>query len=297
MDVDTVLDELFAAPREEFTALRDSRVKQARSAGDRQLVDQLKRLRKPTVAAWLVNQVSRAHPDDIDRLAQVGDALRAAHHALAGEQLRDLSSRRNELIHVLTAHARVIAANAGHLVGDAAVEQIENSWTAAVTNADAAAAVRAGQLSSALQPTSAQDWLTAAMGTPALVSPRQESNRLPDGIDATVAENADVSATKNAELAKQEAIRQARRSVTDRTQVSDKARKTLAKTEQAATDAEAAANDLRQQLAALSARVANATEREKTSRKQADTAREAVALAEQATAEAEEVLRKLEADS
>jgi hypothetical protein len=118
MDVDTVLDELFAAPREEFTALRDTRVKQARTEGDTELVGQLKRLRKPTVAAWLVNQVSRAHPEDVERLAKVGDALRAAHHALAGDQLRDLSRERNELIHVLTGHARAIAGEAGQALGD-----------------------------------------------------------------------------------------------------------------------------------------------------------------------------------
>jgi hypothetical protein len=287
MDVDTVLDELFAAPREEFTALRDTRVKQARTEGDTELVGQLKRLRKPTVAAWLVNQVSRAHPEDVERLAKVGDALRAAHHALAGDQLRDLSRERNDLIHVLTGHARAIAGEAGQALGDATVDQMESTWTAAVTADAAARLVRAGRLSSAMQPDAPQDWLTAAMGAPAPARPRQDSKPSPGKSDTD---------TDNADLAKQEAVREARRSVEQKARARDKARNALTKAEQAATDAEATMNDLQQQLAALQARVANATEREKTSRKRADTAREEVTIAEQAAAEAEELLSRLEAN-
>jgi hypothetical protein len=282
MGVDTVLDELFAAPREEFTALRDTRVKQARTAGDAELADALKRLRKPTVAAWLINQVSRAHPGDVERLAQVGDALRAAHHALAGDRLRDLSRERNELIHALTGHARLIAGEAGQGIGDATVEQLESTWTAAVTDDAAAQLVRAGRLSAVMQPGAPQDWLTAAIGAPMPARPRQDSPPPP--------------ADNGADLAKQEAVLVARRSVVQRAQARDKARNALAPAEQAASDASATVNDLRQQLAALQARVANATEREKTSRERADSAREAVTLAEQAATEAEQLLSRLESD-
>jgi hypothetical protein len=285
MDVDTVLDELFAAPREEFTALRDTQVKQARTAGDKELADTLKRVRKPTVAAWLVNQVSRAHPEDVERLAEVGAELRAAHHALAGDQLRELSRKRNELIHVLTGHARTIADETGQSAGDAAVEQMESTWTAAVTDDMAAQLVRAGRLSTAMQPGAPQDWLTAAIGTPAPARPRQESAPPPEDKD------------NGADLAEQEELRTARRTVAERAADLDKARNALTKAEQTAADTAATAADLRQQLAALRARVANADEREKTNRERADTAREAVTLAEQAVTEAEQLLSRFTVDA
>lgn len=285
MDVDTVLDELFAAPREEFTALRDTQVKQARTAGDKELADTLKRVRKPTVAAWLVNQVSRAHPEDVERLAEVGAELRAAHHALAGDQLRELSRKRNELIHVLTGHARTIADETGQSAGDAAVEQMESTWTAAVTDDMAAQLVRAGRLSTAMQPGAPQDWLTAAIGTPAPARPRRESAPPPEDKD------------NGADLAEQEELRTARRTVAERAADLDKARNALTKAEQTAADTAATAADLRQQLAALRARVANADEREKTNRERADTAREAVTLAEQAVTEAEQLLSRFTVDA
>jgi hypothetical protein len=273
--------------------LRDAQVKQARAAGQGELVSRLKRLRKPTVAAWLVNQVSRAHPKDVERLATVGAALRAAHHALAGERLRDLSRERNELIQTLTGHARAIARAAGHQVGDTTLDQLENTWTAAVTDDAAAQAVRTGQLSAALQPAAAQDWLTAATGSPSPAPARSKPAAPPpsDGDD----DSRDDGRAAEAE-AKQAALHQGRQEAQRQARARDKARHTLATAEQAATDAAAVADDLRQQLAALETRVKNAAERERTSKERVTAAREAATVAEQAADKAEQHLSELEAD-
>ncbi len=55
------VDHLFALPLEEFVAARNIAAKQATAAGDSVGAARLRGLAKPTVAAWVVNQVARSH--------------------------------------------------------------------------------------------------------------------------------------------------------------------------------------------------------------------------------------------
>ena len=66
MDLDSVADELYGLPPEEFIASRDAAAKDVR---DPALAKAIKALRKPTVSAHTVNQIVRDNPDDIDELA------------------------------------------------------------------------------------------------------------------------------------------------------------------------------------------------------------------------------------
>jgi len=161
MDLDSVSDELYAAKREEFTALRDERAKQARP--DRQLVDSIAGLRKPTVAAWLVNQVSRAAPEEIERLGSVGESMQVAHQRLAGAELRALSKERHEVIELLTKRAQWLARKAGYTFSDTAQRQVSDTFEAALGDERALEAIRAARLSTALAPGSPETWLTAAL--------------------------------------------------------------------------------------------------------------------------------------
>ena len=59
------IDRLYALPREEFTPQRDELAKRLREEGDRDGAAAVKALRKPTIAAWAVNQVQRDRPDEV----------------------------------------------------------------------------------------------------------------------------------------------------------------------------------------------------------------------------------------
>ena len=65
MDLDSVADELYGLPLDEFTTTRNEHAKQARDAGDRELADQIRAMSKPTQAAWLVNQLVRRHAEEV----------------------------------------------------------------------------------------------------------------------------------------------------------------------------------------------------------------------------------------
>ena len=76
------LDHLYGLPLDEFTTARNEAVKQAR-AEDPQAGDILAKARKPTVAAWAVNQLARREPEQIRTLLRTADRLRAADSAQA----------------------------------------------------------------------------------------------------------------------------------------------------------------------------------------------------------------------
>ncbi len=79
------MDALYGLPLEEFTPRRDELAKELRPS-DREAATWVKGLRKPSAAAWLLNQLARTQRADAQRLLESGDALRAAqNNILAGK--------------------------------------------------------------------------------------------------------------------------------------------------------------------------------------------------------------------
>nr|MBA3233934.1 hypothetical protein [Propionibacteriales bacterium] len=89
MDLEAAVDELYAVLPDDFTAKRDELARQARDTGDKDSAADIKALRKPTVVAWLANQMAREHPEEIGGLLDLGTALREATATLSGPQLRE----------------------------------------------------------------------------------------------------------------------------------------------------------------------------------------------------------------
>jgi len=150
VDLDTVADELYAQPREEFIATRDARAKQARAAGRRDLAAAIGKLRKPTSAAWMVNLLAREQPDEVRGLVELGEALRAAHGTLDGAALQQLSRRRHQVVHALVRQARSLARKAGYPASEAVAREVEATIVAALTDPAAARELAAGRLATSL---------------------------------------------------------------------------------------------------------------------------------------------------
>jgi hypothetical protein len=146
MDVDEVADELYALAPGDFTARRDALVKQARAGGDRTSAAGIAALRKPTVVAWLANQLARRNPEEIAPLLELGQALREATLTLSGPELRRLSSQRQQLVHALVTQARLLGQNEGHRVTEDAARGLEDTFHAALADPSAAQALAAGRL-------------------------------------------------------------------------------------------------------------------------------------------------------
>ncbi|WP_438489631.1 hypothetical protein [Streptomyces sp. S186] len=150
MDLDTVADELYALPPDEFTAVRDGRALAARAAGDRELAERIRQLRRPTLAAWAANLLARDPGKDRARLLQLGEELEQAHQELDGRRLRELSGRQHEVVATLTGQARRLTARAGHPLGPNAQRELEGTLRAVLADRQAARDWAGGRLTQPL---------------------------------------------------------------------------------------------------------------------------------------------------
>jgi hypothetical protein len=158
-----VAHELYALQPGDFVAARDEAAKRARAAGDRALADEVKRLRRPALAAWAVNVLVRERTDLVLQVLELGEQMRDAQSLLQGDALRDLTRQRRQLVAAVTTQTQTLAAGAGHRLADAAVRQVEETLHAAMADPAAAAAVRSGVLAQPLSSTGLES-LADALG-------------------------------------------------------------------------------------------------------------------------------------
>lgn len=149
--LDAAVDALYTQPLDGFVAARDAAARQAADAGDALGAQRIKRLPKPSVAAWVINHVVRERPDDVAALTSVGDELRAATQDRDRARIRALDHLRKERTEALVGAVRQAGEVGGRPVSAAVLDRLTETLTAAVMDADAGAAVRAGRLARGLQ--------------------------------------------------------------------------------------------------------------------------------------------------
>ena len=150
VDFDDIADDLYGPAPERFTASRDARAGEARAAGDRSLAERIKKLRRPTVPAWLGNRLARDRAHDIEDLIGLGAQLREAQAGLSGDELRRLSRRRGDVVAGLVAQAKGLALAEGRSVSDAVFDEVTATLEAALADPAGAEALRRGRLTVAL---------------------------------------------------------------------------------------------------------------------------------------------------
>ena len=149
--------ELYGLDPKDFVPGRNELAKRLRNAGDRQLAAEVAKLRRPSPAAWAVNQLARRHRDELEELVRLGEALRAAQDgALSGAEsgdLRQAGRTRRDAVSRLVGLAEALLEQRGGGAGTHAGE-VASTLEAASLDAEAATAVLAGRLSDRLQPPS-----------------------------------------------------------------------------------------------------------------------------------------------
>ncbi|GAT73223.1 hypothetical protein MHM582_1708 [Microbacterium sp. HM58-2] len=153
--------ELYLEPPAAFTAARDAIV---RSTTDKALAAQIRKLKRPSVAAWVVNVFAT------ERSTQLGEALRLAeelHEAQADLDAATLSAlgrERRTLTNRLAQNAADLAESRGERVTPATLEAVRQTLSAAFFDAGAAAAVASGRLVRELDPSGDVDVAGAVAG-------------------------------------------------------------------------------------------------------------------------------------
>ena len=144
------LDRLYELPPGEFTAARDEAAKRLRSEGRRELADEVKRLRKPTLPVWLANRLAHERELDLKRLLKAGEALGASQSAGSAEDFAEARLEEQHALDRLAAAARELAAREG--ASAPAVERAVQTLRAASLTAEGRDLLGRGRLTEELEP-------------------------------------------------------------------------------------------------------------------------------------------------
>ena len=111
------VDAIYAVAREDFTGERDRRAKQLRADDHREEAAALRSHRKPTLPAWVVNQLARRFPDEvvglINAAEQLRDVQRRAASGRGGAGIREATQQLRRSVADLREHARELLQAAG----------------------------------------------------------------------------------------------------------------------------------------------------------------------------------------
>jgi hypothetical protein len=150
MGLEDELDRLYALPLNEFTAARDEIAKRLRGEGERELADEVKQLRKPSVAVWLVNRLARERQVDVKRLLKAGEGLAKAQAAATRESFTEARRDEQHALERLATAARELAEQEG--VGAQAADRATQTLRAASLTEDGRELLKQGRLTEELQP-------------------------------------------------------------------------------------------------------------------------------------------------
>ena len=145
------VDDLYGLALDRFIPERASLVRALRSAGEREQAAVVGALRKASVAAWAVNQLTRTQRREVEELFAAGDALREVQAGvLAGRadarDLRSAAARERDAVDALLEAARGLLSSGGHELSAATVERVAETLHAAALDDEARTQVSEGRL-------------------------------------------------------------------------------------------------------------------------------------------------------
>ncbi|HEY6743507.1 MAG TPA: hypothetical protein VI110_14195 [Lapillicoccus sp.] len=150
MDLDEAVGELYGLSPEEFLSARRGLAAQAKADKETGLAKAIESIRKPTAAAWAINQLVRSRPADIERLVDLAAGLHEAQEKMDGSALKTLSRERTKLVDELVRATAEVAKEAGGALSTPVANQVRETFVAALATTAAAEAVGSGQLTRAL---------------------------------------------------------------------------------------------------------------------------------------------------
>lgn len=145
MDMGAAVDELYGVALPDFVRTR-TRLVAAAKGEDPELATQISALRKPTLAAWLLNQVARQAPEVIADLSELGERMRTAQAKGDGATLAEARPERRAVIDDLIAAAGQRAADSGVKFGPSARDEIDATAVAALADEQSSRALASGHL-------------------------------------------------------------------------------------------------------------------------------------------------------
>lgn len=182
---DPEIDRLYAAPLETFVSTRNEIVQLFRERGQTELADQIARFKKPSLSAWVINQLARTRELDIQRLLKAGEALEQAQKDLLKGKSANFELSRKEhaaSVRILQKAAKETIPGISPAIIDRVVRTLGSASSA--ENRDL---IKSGRLTRDLEPTGFEVFV----GAPSKVGAKSRD-------DQDKAQTADVTARKQA---------------------------------------------------------------------------------------------------
>jgi hypothetical protein len=245
------LRRLFAAPLREFTAVRDQLVRELRTKGKADEATSIAKLRKPSVALWIANQLARLALADVEALIEATVRLRHGQSAgvrgASADELREaMRARRNAL-----ARLADVAERAGLETGTkltlALRRRVESTAQAAAANEPES--LLKGLLETELQPSGFEGLLGAASPSEREIVQHEIAGRPPRPDEAAAR-----ARKKEEAAARAHALRQAEREAHRLDAGAKKLDQRAAAREQEATRARQEADEARRKAGEAAAR-------------------------------------------
>jgi hypothetical protein len=143
------VDRLYDLPLGEFTTARNALAKELRDP-------EIRKLKKPSVPAWAVNQLARRREVDMRRLIRAGEALeRTQRDAVGGGDQKAFERARGderEAVRKLRSEAAALLGADGHPASDTNLERIARTLHAGASTEEGRTALREGRLTEELEP-------------------------------------------------------------------------------------------------------------------------------------------------
>lgn len=203
------IDALYHGPLEEFTGARNELARELRAGGKGDAADWVKALRKPTRAAWVVNQLRARRREDLADALERGAELRGLQEKLlAGkvdrERLREAARAEQRAIESLMRTAEAIARE--HGAGPQILDRVAETLQAAASDPGVAEAIEQGRLEREARATSLG--LVGPADSAAKAPPRSKAAK---GSEKAKAGKRETGRAAKAERAEREARREAGR--------------------------------------------------------------------------------------
>jgi hypothetical protein len=203
--------DLYGLPLEEFTAARNALAKERPEA---------KGLRKPSAAAFALNQLARRHADELDGF--LGAAAQLRHAQLKGGDVRGATQEERQALQRLLQLA-------GEYTTSTQIDRVRQTLQAAAVDEEAAAQLRAGRLERELEPGGFGSLVTGP--APARRAPAQPKRD-------RKAERAAVNAARTQVQEARSTVREAEQALEEAEERAARARKRLEEAEAELEDAE-----------------------------------------------------------
>lgn len=309
-DLDSVADKLYGMDPGDFVSARSECAAEARRAGNRELTAAIGRLRKPTVAAWMVNLLARERSDELAALLDLGDSLRAAQRRLSGSDIRALSAQRRRVVTALERAAADLADERGRHATESALREVGQTLNAALADPGVADEVRAGRLASIVEHSGFGDLSSVPLTlVPDSAEDGEEEGKAPErsktrvtrssggkpGRDAEGAKAGKASRAERDRAERSTAEREARQAEIDAvTAEVESARAAVEQARSASGDADAELERFEREVADLRRKLEHAEQQRQFARRAVARAKKEITSAERAASAAEAKLVRLQ---